>query len=125
MADALAVTDVAGDAVYDHMEHYTPMRRRRRKNVYAVSVAAAKTPAPIIIDVQHLRWQLDAACEGMDRELFFDPTPQDETVLREVCADCPVRQTCLDYANEHRLLGFWGGTNEEERGMVSKRRRHR
>lgn len=55
-------------------------------------------------------------------EVFF---PEDEhdleirksmvKVAKEVCADCPVRLRCFDYALSAGMHGIWGGTTHEER----------
>lgn len=69
-------------------------------------------------------WQTKAACRGPHAEVFFPPTVverKDEKAEREerakaICATCPVREPCLDYAvricEPH---GIWGGLNESER----------
>jgi len=49
------------------------------------------------------------ACVGEDPELFH---PEDLTQLAEaqqVCADCPMRQTCLELGTARREWGVWGG----------------
>jgi WhiB family redox-sensing transcriptional regulator len=72
-------------------------------------------------------WQVKAACRGPQAEVFFPP-PQferkDEKLEREarakqICADCAVRQPCLDYAIAIREPhGIWGGLNENERRQL-------
>ena len=72
-------------------------------------------------------WQIKAACRGPQAEVFFPP-PQferkDEKLEREnrakaICADCAVRQPCLDYAIAIREPhGIWGGLNENERRQL-------
>jgi WhiB family redox-sensing transcriptional regulator len=69
-------------------------------------------------------WQDRAACKGPQAAVFFPP-PQferkDEKEEREerakaICATCPVRRPCLDYAISIREPhGIWGGLNELER----------
>jgi WhiB family redox-sensing transcriptional regulator len=58
-------------------------------------------------------------------EVFF---PEDEhdpvvrksmvQVAKEVCADCPVRLRCFDYALTANMQGIWGGTTAEERATL-------
>lgn len=72
-------------------------------------------------------WQVKAACRGPQAAVFFPP-PQferkDEKIEREarakmICAACPVRQPCLDYAIAIREPhGIWGGLNENERRQL-------
>ena len=46
-----------------------------------------------------------------------------EAVAKRICAVCPVRQLCLDYALETREgHGVWGGLNETERRAILKRK---
>ena len=78
-------------------------------------------------------WQLRAACRGPQAEVFFPPSHferKDEKSEREgmakaICATCPVRQVCLDYALAIREPhGIWGGLNELERKALEKRSLH-
>ncbi|MFC7330773.1 WhiB family transcriptional regulator [Marinactinospora rubrisoli] len=66
------------------------------------------------------RWQDDAACRDADTDLFF--TPGYESVAKEICALCPVRAECLDYAiSRPEKYGTWGGLHEQE--LADERRR--
>ena len=69
-------------------------------------------------------WQWRAACRGEDSALFFAPNTvemKDQRDRRErkakaICASCPVRVECLEYALRIREQhGIWGGLNEMER----------
>ena len=74
--------------------------------------------------VEQRTWQLRAACRGPESVMFFPPTyaeRRDERDAREsrakgICAMCPVRRECLEYAlrigEQH---GIWGGLTESER----------
>ncbi len=76
-----------------------------------------------------MHWQSRAAC-GARAWLFFPPdgeTEQErqrrESKAKAVCALCPVRVECLDYALEHYVrYGIWGGLNEHERFTERLRR---
>ena len=73
-------------------------------------------------------WQQQAACHGMTA-LFFPTRGEDARPARAICAGCPVRTECLDFAidgGDHH--GVFGGTSERERrslrrGDNAKRRR--
>jgi WhiB family redox-sensing transcriptional regulator len=79
-------------------------------------------------------WQWRAACRGEDSSLFFAPNHlelKEERSSRErrakaICAVCPVRIECLEYALRIREPhGIWGGLNEpERRQMIRERERH-
>ena len=80
-----------------------------------------------------MSWQDRAACWGMDALPFFGPDdePRPEREIREakakaICASCPVRAQCLDYALRMSIKhGIWGGLNEEERVRERRRRARR
>ncbi|WP_371494104.1 WhiB family transcriptional regulator [Kitasatospora sp. NBC_00374] len=71
-------------------------------------------------------WQADAACRELDSALFFHPPgerggPHDrrDAAAKRVCARCPVRAQCLDYALAAREpYGVWGGLSEDERRVL-------
>jgi WhiB family transcriptional regulator, redox-sensing transcriptional regulator len=74
-------------------------------------------------------WRNDAACNGREPELFF-PTAGEHTPpgraqyakARAVCASCPVRADCLDYAIEAGLdHGMFGGMTPGERRELARR----
>jgi WhiB family redox-sensing transcriptional regulator len=62
------------------------------------------------------RWRQQAACHGTDLNLFYPERGQSAKPARQVCARCPVRQPCLEYALSNRITsGIWGGLTERER----------
>jgi len=69
------------------------------------------------------KWRLEAACRGMDSDLFF---PQDgenvRPAVRQLCAECPVANECR-VAGE-REHGVWGGLSAKERRRI-RDRQHR
>ncbi len=68
------------------------------------------------------RWRELAACRGIDLEVFFPGRGESAGPARRVCAACPVRQPCLDYAITNRIAhGIWGGLTERERRALRSR----
>lgn len=68
------------------------------------------------------RWRELAACRGTDLNLFFPERGESAGPARQVCAACPVRQPCLDYAISNRIVyGIWGGLTERERRALRSR----
>jgi WhiB family redox-sensing transcriptional regulator len=74
-------------------------------------------------------WRLYAACRDTDPAPFFAPNyfearvnkREREARAKELCARCPVRQPCLDYAIRHNEEhGVWGGLNEVERRALRR-----
>ncbi len=69
-------------------------------------------------------WQNDAACRDADPELFFSNDDADRETALAMCAECPVRTECLEQALATReSYGIWGGTDEQERKRLLRRRR--
>jgi WhiB family transcriptional regulator, redox-sensing transcriptional regulator len=68
------------------------------------------------------RWRELAACRGTDLGLFFPGRGESAGPARQVCAACPVRQPCLEYAISNRIAyGIWGGLTERERRALRSR----
>jgi WhiB family redox-sensing transcriptional regulator len=72
-------------------------------------------------------WQSAAACQSTDPELFFPLTESGRSLdqiaeAKVVCAGCPVRRPCLEFALRTRLEGIWGGLTELERHTAVRRR---
>lgn len=63
-------------------------------------------------------WQDQAKCKGMATLKFFDRWSVDK--LGHLCAECPVRLTCLEFAIRNDLPnGLYGGLNGVQRiGMT-------
>lgn len=61
-------------------------------------------------------WRDDALCAEVDGDAFFPEKGGSTQTPKAVCARCPVRAECLDYALENREPhGVWGGLGENER----------
>ena len=61
-------------------------------------------------------WRYQAACRGTDLQVFFPGRGETAEPARQICAGCPVRQPCLDYALSHGIThGIWGGLTERDR----------
>jgi WhiB family redox-sensing transcriptional regulator len=66
-------------------------------------------------------WTARAACRGVDTEIFFPTTSDEEAEALAICAECPVRAQCLEYALRGRESnGIWGGTTPEQRRRIRR-----
>lgn len=79
---------------------------------------------PVIRNFASRPWATEAACKGMDPDLFH-PVEADRTgPARAVCACCPVKPECLEFALATRQeYGVWGGLDPDERRKLRRRRR--
>jgi WhiB family transcriptional regulator, redox-sensing transcriptional regulator len=74
----------------------------------------------------NLAWRQQARCRGADPAIFYPVSDEDEALeAKAVCASCPVREPCLEYAIAVREKhGVWGGlTERERRGLIRHRRK--
>ncbi len=68
-------------------------------------------------------WRSRAACRDVDTAVFFPETETGVAVAKAMCATCPVREACLDFALSTRQDdGVWGGLDENERRRLRRRR---
>jgi WhiB family transcriptional regulator, redox-sensing transcriptional regulator len=78
-----------------------------------------------------VNWRSSAACLSADPDLFFPISstgPAERQIARAkvICAGCPVRIQCLEFAMTHdQTHGIWGGTTAEDRQRDRRRRRRR
>lgn len=69
-----------------------------------------------------MHWYDDAACRGLDVELFYAEEPGATSQALRVCATCPVRQPCHEVAMAQReAFGVWGGTPDTYRRRIFRR----
>ena len=70
-------------------------------------------------------WMAEGNCADKPPSLFFPSDGVGVEVARKICADCPVKEPCLEYALEQRIdHGVWGGASERERRRILRTRRH-
>lgn len=68
-------------------------------------------------------WMSVGNCADKPPSLFFPSDGVGVDHARRICADCPVKTQCLEYALANRIdHGVWGGTSERERRRILKSR---
>ncbi len=69
-------------------------------------------------------WMAEGSCRMYPPTTFFPSDGVGVDKARKICAECPVKATCLEHALEHRIEhGVWGASSERERRRILKRRR--
>lgn len=72
-------------------------------------------------------WRQQAACRGLEPVIFYpvsDDNPEDSELAKRVCAQCTVREACLEHALSVREKeGVWGGCTAKERRRIIRQRR--
>lgn len=72
----------------------------------------------------NLIWRQNAACRGLDPEIFYPGDDDEAELAKVVCGQCAVRDTCLEHALGSRERdGVWGGATERERRRIIRQRR--
>lgn len=76
-------------------------------------MSAAITPPP---------WTDQALCAQTDPEAFFPELGATTLAAKRICATCPVRAECLDYALATETPkfrhGVWGGLSPRQRDRL-------
>lgn len=72
----------------------------------------------------------NGACIGYPTDWWFPEKhakgerARDVLMAKEICAECHVKQECLDYAiSAVEQHGVWGGYSTEEREKIARQRR--
>lgn len=88
----------------------------RQINYTAIFEAMPKLP----------EWIADAPCSQADPELFFPEAHESRAnvaLAKRVCAACPVRQECLEWALDRgEKFGIYGGLTSTQRRKVLRQR---
>lgn len=66
-------------------------------------------------------WSARAACTGSNPDLWFPERGVNPDDARAICATCPVRRECVDYAVRWDIqFGIWGGLSVRERRRLGR-----
>lgn len=71
-----------------------------------------------------MSWRQQGACNGLDPAVFYPDSEEASDLAKSICAECPVRVNCLEYALAIREKdGVWGGATDKERRKIIRLRR--
>jgi WhiB family redox-sensing transcriptional regulator len=67
-------------------------------------------------------WFVDALCAEIGGDEWYPEKGGTTRAAKRICAKCPVREECLEWAlqNQERF-GVWGGKSERERRAMTPR----
>jgi WhiB family redox-sensing transcriptional regulator len=69
-------------------------------------------------------WMAGGNCRNYAPETFFPSDGVGVEIAKRICAECPVKDLCLEYALANRIdHGVWGGTSERQRRRILKARK--
>lgn len=76
------------------------------------------------MSTHELEWRMLGACRGLDAGIFYPDNDDDAAIATQVCQECGVRRTCLEFAlTQREKTGVWGGATERERRRILRQRR--
>lgn len=73
-------------------------------------------------------WTEQALCAQADPDAWYPDKGGSTAMAKRICAACPVRAQCLDYAQSGAdtwggiVTGIWGGTTPRERAQLRRQR---
>lgn len=68
-------------------------------------------------------WMAEGNCRFEPPATFFPSDGVGVEVAKRICATCPVKEPCLEYALDYRIdHGVWGGTSERQRRRILRKR---
>jgi WhiB family transcriptional regulator, redox-sensing transcriptional regulator len=77
-----------------------------------------------MVGMKSMAWREQARCKGIDPEVFYPVSDEESDEAKSICAECPVRLPCLEFALASRERdGVWGGATEKERRRIIRQRR--
>ncbi len=67
-------------------------------------------------------WQEQAACFGVDPDVFFPISEEEAGPALAFCQSCSLKELCLAWALKNgERYGVWGGTTEQQRRRIQRR----
>jgi predicted nucleic-acid-binding Zn-ribbon protein len=66
-------------------------------------------------------WRAYAACRNYNPDIFFPGITESRELAMSICAECPVREICLE-ENVDERAGIFGGTTGRQRIEIRKNR---
>jgi WhiB family transcriptional regulator, redox-sensing transcriptional regulator len=83
--------------------------------------AIVELSTKLAFDADERAWMLEAKCLDADPEAFFPEKGGSTREAKRICAICPVREECLEFALTHdERFGIWGGLSERERRRAKR-----
>lgn len=77
-----------------------------------------------VLDGMESNWMAAGNCAEKPPSLFFPSDGVGVEIAKKICATCPAKEPCLEYALSNRIdHGVWGGTSERQRRRILKARR--
>lgn len=120
--------NVKYDGVGFHSELAKPLPNQdsyvlKEKMLERQALGKVAVEAPDIVG-DEVDWRKIGSCAGSDTAVFYPEDDKDEGIeAKGICAHCPVRDACLQYALDTREKnGVWGGHTARDRRRIVRDR---
>ena len=70
-----------------------------------------------------MTWWDEALCAQVGGDFWQPGKGGNPKIAKQICAECRVREACLEYALADDVAGIYGGTSRHERRQMQRRRR--
>ena len=123
----LAISLVHGTSITSSRRHESAASGQQ--GALSISDRLARGQPMTIMTGRATDWRASGACRDADPDLFFPISSVGRAIgqiaqAKAICACCPVRRQCLEFAKTNApIQGIWGGTTPEER-YPARRRDH-
>ena len=113
---------------YNKVRRHARKARQREQQQWEQSLQAARHLYDMpTYDEGDVRWHAEAACRGVGADVFFPANGSGNTInwgpALAVCARCPVRRACLNYAlRTEQRHGVWGMCTPADLDAIRRRR---
>jgi excisionase family DNA binding protein len=68
-----------------------------------------------------LGWRVESVCRQHPTQLWFAASPRDIATAKELCGNCAVQSSCLEFAlSRPELVGIWAATTPSERAVLRR-----
>ncbi len=69
--------------------------------------------------MKSMAWREQARCKGIDPEVFYPVSDEESDEAKSICAECPVRLPCLEFALAARERDGFGVEQPKKNAAAS------
>lgn len=103
----------------------TTTKKKKRSSAWDSGSRTSLRPAPPQPWMKHGHCRKLSMSDKAKLDLFFSEKAADVEAAQAICATCPVKAACEEYARRYKMnSGVWGQVSSYERsGLAASRRR--
>lgn len=121
--------EVGDEATSDESPLPEPPKKEEIEQPSKKSSPGRKPNREEVAQAQERLYQLNATidftrgrCNGSDEDLFMSDSNAEQSKAAQICASCPIKDDCFDYAViTKQKFGVWGGKTQRELAYIIAR----